>query len=126
MNRYLLMLFALLCWGCRAHVHEVSFQYYNMGASEIRVLDIQGVSVAAAPGVLSVDHHEGSPLEGKCSTFFEKVYVGKKITVIWQEDNSSHEAELKRDELGLPAELKWGRVRFSYLGDGQWRVNLVE
>jgi hypothetical protein len=39
---------------------------------------------------------------------------------------TSHQAELKRDDWGIPPKVKKGKVRFTYLGGDKWRVKIFE
>jgi hypothetical protein len=87
-------------------------------------------------------NHAEDQLERSESFFSETVRVGKKIKIVWKDNGTqgwpgglevpgsvppgaTHEAEFSRDDLGIPAKLSSGKIRFTYLGSDKWRVRLL-
>jgi hypothetical protein len=87
--------------------------------------------------------HEETPLHVKASVFSETVHIKSKIKIVWKDggksgwagglksgellpDGPAHEVVFKRADLGIPPKLNGGKVRFTYLGNGKWRVKLLE
>ena len=121
--KYLSTFFAsvLLSTGC-VGLRQVDFVYFNLSGHEITVTNIPGLPPSATPGVLMPAPDDTNRLNRAGSTFFESVRVEDQITVFWQEDGVLREVKLHRSELGLPARLRGGQIRFTYLGGGKWRV----
>lgn len=132
-----------LCAGCAADsgLKEVGFEWFNLSTNEIWVTQLVGLPAEASAGRLTPDHAEDQ-LEPKESIFSETVQVGKKIKIVWKENGAPgwpgglktpgsvppgviHAAEFSRDEMGMPAELSSGKMRFTYLGGDKWRVKLL-
>jgi hypothetical protein len=59
-------------------------------------------------------------------TSWDSVDVAAALKIVWREGATSHQAEFKRDDLGIPANVKNGKVRFTYLGADKWRVRVFE
>ena len=129
----------LLCAGCLRALagQKVEFVYFNLSTNEIWVVSVAGVPEWASPGRLVPVRGEDQ-LSEKGSTSLETVRVADKITIKWQEGGQqgwpggeyapkgvSHEVEFKRGELGIPAKISNGKVRFTYLGSDKWRIRLV-
>ena len=130
----------LVCSGCASwgKLPEVSFEWFNLSTNEIWVTDVVGLPIEASPGRLTQNRSEDQ-LERSESTFSEIVRIKDRITIKWMENEQhgwpgalkpgelvppgvAHEAEFKRDELGIPARLSSGKIRFTYLGNDKWRV----
>jgi hypothetical protein len=107
---------------------EVGFVFFNLSGHEIKVESISGLSDGPPVGHLAPAQNDSldNRLETVTSTFLDPVHVEDQIKIIWQEGGTAREAVLKRNESGLPAQLKNGKVRFTYLGDSKWRVRLFE
>jgi hypothetical protein len=129
----------LLCAGCLRGLagQKIEFVYFNLSTNEIWVVSVAGVPAWASPGRLAPVRGEDQ-LSEKGSVSFETVRVADKLRIKWQEGGQqgwpggeyaprgvSHEAEFKRDELRIPAKLKNGKVRFTYLGGDKWRIKLI-
>ena len=112
---------AFLLIGC---AREVNFVYYNLSGHEILVTDVSGLPVWASPGVLVPVSDDTNRLNEKSTTGWEAVRIADQLTIRWTEAGQTRELLLKRSELALPASLTGGRLCFSYLGDGKWRVAL--
>jgi|ERR1044071_4164294 hypothetical protein len=117
----LLILSAVLLFGCS---RQVDFVYFNLSGQEIRVTDISGLPGFATPGVLVPSSDDTNRLNEKSATSFEAVRIADQITIRWTETNKKQELQLQREGLGVPAKLSGGRLCFTYLGDGKWRVKL--
>ena len=104
---------------------EVDFDFFNLSTNEIFVVSIAGLPVWAAPGVLVTGHTEDQ-LPDKSATSWDPVRIAPKLTIVWREDGKIHQAEFKRNDFGIPAKIKKGKVRFSYLGGDKWRVRYLE
>lgn len=117
---------ALLCCGGCIGMRQVVFTYYNLSGQEIRVVNIAGMPPNVTPGVLVPAHNEDNRLEEKSASFFEPIRIEDRIKIVWQENGSSHELELERENLDIPAKVSSGNVRFTYLGNGKWRVKLLQ
>jgi hypothetical protein len=114
----------LCCVGC-SDMREIDFVYFNLSPNEIFVESVAGLPLRASPGVLIPVHAEDQ-LSAKGAIFFgETADIPSTLKIIWKEGGSSHQAELKRDELGIPAKFKNGKIRFTYLGGDKWRVKVV-
>jgi hypothetical protein len=120
----LLLAMMLPFTGCAA-LTEVDFVYFNLSTNEIFVDSIAGLPVWASPGVL-VPVHAEDQLSESSMTSWDPVRVAAKLTIVWREGGKIHQVELKRDDLGIPAKVKKGKVRFSYLGGDKWRVRYLE
>lgn len=137
------LLSIFLCAGCVSGFggQEVTFEYFNLSTNEIWVTDIAGLPAWASPGRLMPSHAEDA-LEVTASTSFETVRIKDQIKIIWKDNGQqgwpgglkpgelvpagiTHEAQFKRDDLGIPAKLKNGKIRFTYLGNDKWRVKLL-
>jgi hypothetical protein len=108
------------CAGCFG-MNEVDFDYFNLSTNEIFVNSIVGLPLWVTPGVLIPGHTENQ-LPVKSSISFEPVKISPALKIIWREGGISHEAKFKRDDLGIPAKIKKGKVRFTYLGGDKWRI----
>jgi hypothetical protein len=104
---------------------EVDLVYFNLSTNEIVVDSIAGLPPWAPPGVLIPVHAEDRPSE-KSAASWDPVDVSTTLKITWREGGTSHQAELKRDELGIPAKIRKGKVRFTYLGGDKWRVKVLE
>jgi hypothetical protein len=118
---------------------NVGFEWFNLSTNQIWITDVTGLPPEASPGRLMPSHAEDQ-LESSESDFSETVKVKNQIKVQWKDNGkqgwpgglkngelipslgTTHEAEFNRDELGIPAKLKNGKVRFTYLGNDKWRV----
>lgn len=121
-NKLLAGILAVACSGCGSDMREVSFVYFNLSTNTIEVLDIGGIPPDATPGILTPTHSETNRLEEAGTSIWRAVHIANQIKIRWQEGGDSHELDLSRDDLGIPAVLDGGKVQFSYLGDGKWRV----
>jgi hypothetical protein len=115
----------LACSGCHG-MNEIDFVYFNLGTNEIVVDSIDGLPLWTSPGLLVPVHAEDRLSEKSMSSFGEPVDVADKLKIIWHEGGISHQAKFKRDDLGIPAKLKSGKVRFTYLGADKWRVKVLK
>ena len=127
MKHFILICISVLFPGAclAAPSAEVRFEYFNLSTNMIKVINIVGLPRVATPGALAPSRVEDE-LKVAASVFYEIVPVADLIRIIWKENGSSHELELKRNDLGIPAKLKNGKVRFTYLGEGKWRVKLIK
>src|ERR1043166_2833978 len=135
---------ALGCPGCMtgSSFSEVSFEWFNLSTNQIWVTDVAGLSAPASPGRLMPSHAEDQ-LERAESTFSKAVHINETIKLVWKDNGNrgwpggvdppgssppgvTHTAELRRASLGIPAKLSSGKIRFTYLGNGKWRVKLVK
>jgi hypothetical protein len=115
----------LCCAGC-SDTREIDFVYFNLSPNEIFVDSIAGLPPRASPGVL-VPVRAEDQLSEKSSTFFgEMVDVPPTLKISWNEGGASHQAGLNRDEWGIPAKFKKGKIRFTYLGGDKWRVKVLD
>jgi len=105
---------------------EVDLVYFNLSTNEIVVDSIAGLPPWASPGVLVPVHADDRPSEKSMTSFDEPLHVSATLKIVWREHGSSHEAEQKRDDLGIPAKLRSGKVIFTYLGGDKWRVKLLQ
>ena len=115
----------LCCLGC-SDMSETTFVYFNLSPKEIFVDSVAGLP----PG-----HHQALwfrfiPMGGLQRRAQlpdgETVRVPPTLKISWKEGGSSHQAELKRDEVGIPAKIKKGKISFTYLGDDKWRVKVLD
>ena len=121
---------------------QIYFEWFNLSVNEIWIIDVTGLPDGASPGRLMPSHAEDQ-LETKASIFSEVVHIKDIITIEWkdngkdgwrggveaQESNApgeKHWKKFSRDKLGLPSVMKGGKVRFTYLGNDEWRVILVK
>ena len=115
-----IVILALCCTGCLS-TDEVDFVYFNLSTNEIIVDSIAGLPPWASPGVL-VPVHAEEQLSESSTTSFDPVEVEPTLKIVWRENGAIHTAELKRDPLGIPAKIRNGRTRFTYLGGDKWWV----
>lgn len=123
-------------------VPEVHFEWFNLGTNEIWVTDVVGLPAEASPGRLTVNRAE-SQLETSESIFSETVRVKDRITIKWRDNGkegwpgglkipgsvppgTAHQVEFNRGDLGIPAKMRSGKVRFTYLGEDKWRIKVIE
>jgi hypothetical protein len=128
MKRLIIILMPLLlCTGCVSGLvgQNVAFEYFNLSTNRIKVVDVVGLPAEATPGVLIPSQTEDG-LSVKASVFYETVHIKSQIKIVWQEADTSHEFVLKRDDFGIPATLRSGKIRFTYLGGEKWRVKRLE
>jgi hypothetical protein len=126
MKRHIMILVSLVLFaGCVIGQgrKEISFEWFNLSVFRIKVVDVGGMPPNVMPGVLSPSPNEILPT--KTSIAYGPVHIKNLVKIIWQEDGVSHETEMKRDDLKIPAILTDGTVRFTYLGDDKWRVSLI-
>ena len=123
-TRQLLFLLLILA-GC-GPMREVDFVWFNLSGHEIRVTDISGLPATATPGVLVAVPDDTNRLHEASATFWESIKVGESIKITWNESGASRQFEAKRADLSIPSRLNGGQVRFSYLGDGKWRIRLLD
>lgn len=136
---HLVMVFAYA--GCAGNSPEVTFTYFNLSTNEIWVTDITGLPPDATPGRLMPSREE-TLLQAKSSVFSETVRIEDRITVLWKDNGTqgwpgglktpgaipsgtTHQIELKRDDLGIPAKLTSGKIWFTYLGNEKWHVRMI-
>jgi hypothetical protein len=120
---------------------QVTFVYFNISSNAIWITDMLGLPRDATPGRLEPVHGEDQLSEAS-SSIPGTVRVPEKIRIIWKENGKqgwpggvkppgsvppgvTHEAEFKRSDLGIPTDLRNGKVRFTYLGDDKWRIKTV-
>jgi hypothetical protein len=123
----LLAVAALICCcvGC-IDMKEIDFVYFNLGTNEIVVDSIIGLPPWASPGVLVPSHAEDRLSEKSAISYDGPVAVPVTLKIVWHETGMSRQAELKRDELGIPAKINKGKIRFTYLGADKWRVKVFK
>jgi len=117
--------FTLCCVGC-SDMSEISFVYFNLSPTEIVVDSIAGLPPWASPGVLVPVRAEDQLSESRTTSLDGSIKVAPTLTIVWREGGASHQAELKRDEVGIPAKIKKGKIRFTYLGGDKWRVKVLD
>jgi hypothetical protein len=142
MKGYIILILAVIL-NCSYYVlgsglPVVHFDWYNLNTNEILITDISGLPAEVSPGRLMPSHVE-NPLEVSESTFFDTISIPSRFIIKWRDNGTNgfhgdfelpgsiipgveQSAELKRDELGLPSKLEKGRIRFTYLGNGNWRI----
>ena len=111
-----LLLCLLQFAGCR-NIKWTTFDYYNYSDNEIRVYLI-GARYDASPGVLV-------PTATKSSEFADPVHFDETIKIEWTigDDDTKHEKEFRRDDLGIPEVVKGGVITFIYTKAGEWEIN---
>ena len=107
------------CAGCGLRSH-VDFAFFDLSTNRIS-FRVEGIPSEAAPETLLPVPDE-NVLSRTSSTFFEAVEIAETIKITWQERGDSRSAEFKRTDLGLSPKVRSGQIRFTYLGDGTWRV----
>ena len=142
-----LLMISMFCSICVSGTpSEVSFEWFNLSTNEIWITDLVGLPAEASPGRLTPNHSENQ-LERSESTFSESVRIKDRLVIKWKDNGrqgwpgglkqvplqppaippgTAHEAVFKRTDLGIPAKLSSGKIRFTYLGNDQWRIKLVE
>ena len=132
----------LLCAGCVsvAGLPEVTFEWFNLSTNQIWVVEVVGLPPEAHAGRLMPSPAE-EQLRVAASTYSETVRIKDRIRIVSKDNGAqgwpgglksgelvppgvSHEAEFRRAELGIPARLTHGKLRFTYLGGDKWRVKL--
>jgi hypothetical protein len=120
-NLVLLILSVAFLVGCS---RQVDFVFFNLSGREITVTDVSGLPSFATPGVLVPSSDDTNRLNEKSATSFESARIADQIRIHWTEGGRPRELDLKRGDLAVPAKLSSGRLCFTYLGDGKWRVRL--
>ena len=129
------------CTGCvnGTSLPKVDFEWFNLSTNEVWVTDVIGLPPEVSPGRLIRNRSEEDRLERSESTFSETVRIKDQITIRWKDNGKlgwpggvnppgsippgvAHVAEFKRADLGIPAKLRTGKIRFTYLGNDKWRV----
>lgn len=114
----------MLLVGC-SEIRQVDFVWFNLSDHEIVVTGISGLPPTVAPGVLVTVSDDTNRLNRAGVTLFESVHVADAIKIVWEEGGLSREFETRRLDLSLPSRLDEGQIKFTYLGDGKWRVRFV-
>ena len=114
----------LCCGGCSSEPADVNFVYFNLGTNQIVVNSIEGLPAWVTPGVL-VPVLAEDQLSEKSATSVDPIEASANLKIVWNEGGTSHQAGFKRDDVGIPAKIKEGEVRFSYLGGDKWRVTFI-
>jgi hypothetical protein len=123
---------------------EVTFVWFNLSTNEIWVTDALGLPDQSWPGRLMPVHREDQ-LSEKSATIMEDVRIRDRITIKWKDNGKqgfsgfarsrssddnppgvAHQAEFKRDELGLPAKTGNAKIRFTYLGNDKWSITRLK
>lgn len=120
---------------------DVSFEWFNLSTNQIWVVEVVGLPPEASCGRLMPSKGE-NPLEGATSVFSETLDIKRKLTIVWKDAGTNgfqrlkppalsppgveHRLELKRDDLGIPPRITNGKIRFTYLGNEQWRVRFFK
>jgi hypothetical protein len=142
-----LLMISMFCSGfAGAAPPEVSFEWFNLSTNEIWVTDLVGLPAEASPGRLTPKHSEDQP-ERSESTFSESVRIKDRLVIKWKDNGkqgwpgglkqvplqpptippgTAHEAVFSRKDLGIPAKLSSGKIRFTYLGNDKWRIKLID
>ena len=140
MTRLFILCF-LVPTGCFGALKAVTFEWFNLSTNEIWVTAAVGMPPDATPGRLMPSRGE-SRLEASTSSLLQTIRIGKQIKIEWKDNGkkgwpgglnppgsvppgASHSMEYRRDDLGIPAKLSSGKIRFTYLGDGKWRIRLI-
>ena len=111
--------------GCAEPKH-VDFVFFNLSGMQIRVVNIDGLPPGVAAGYLVPVHDENNRLQESSTSFFDPILVADRLKIVWQEAGVLRELELTREELGLPSKLEDSKVRFTYQGNGKWRVSRLK
>jgi hypothetical protein len=127
---------SLCCASCARS--KVDFTYFNLSTNEIWVTEVTGLPREASPGRLAPIPNEGQLSEKSC-IYFEPVHIANKLKIVWRDGGkegwpggeytpkgTSHEMEWTREDLGLPATMNSGKVRFTYIGNEKWRVKVLK
>ena len=125
MNRSVSIFVLSILFASCSFLPEVDVMFFNLSTRQITVLGVSGLPSSATPGVLVPVANDTDQLYEASINFSEYVPVGDQIKIDWQEGGISHQVEWKRVDLHLPATLKGGQIRFTYVGDEKWRVKIV-
>ena len=106
-------------------MQHVDFSYFNLSGHEIKVTDISGLPSAATPGYLVAVPDDTNQLNEVSAHLYESVQIADTMKIVWDENGVSREFKAKRDDLSIPSRLHSGKVRFTYLGDGKWRIRFT-
>jgi hypothetical protein len=112
---------------------SVSIEYYNLSEKVINVVDVSGMPAVAASGiVMPYPGGEENPMFKADQPLQAPLLIPARIKIIWLEGGTSagtgspHQAEIRRDEFGVPESLSNKALRFIYLGNNQWRLKLAK
>ena len=116
----------LLCFlflgGCD-NLIETELSYANYSDVEVE-FKITGVSPDVAPS--SLQPGDGLDSLSAVGTYiFDPVHFDDTIKITWTigEDETKHEQEFKRDDLGIPAVVNGCTIKFTYTKAGVWEIN---
>jgi len=142
----LLMIISCSCCAGGAGLPEVSFVWFNLSTNEIWITDVVGLPDESWAGRLMPVRSEDQLSEAS-STIMETVHIKDRIAIKWKDNGKqgwpgglkqvplqpptippgiAHEAIFKRADLGIPAKLSGGKIRFAYLGNDKWRIKFVD
>ena len=119
-----LVLAMALC-GCQGNSGHVEFLFRNFGPNLVCVEEIAGLPPVVACGNL-VPARDTNRLSQASMSFHSSIDVEDELIIKWSEGDSPHSLKVSRTALGLPRRLTEHRVQFTYLGNQQWHVKLLE
>jgi hypothetical protein len=122
--KWFILLLGIALVGCSER-REVEFAWFNVSGHEIRVTGISGLPLVVTPGVLVPVSDDTNRLNESGLHFFETIRVEDPLKIIWQEGGASRQVQFTRSDAGLPPKLTGGQVRFTYVGDGSWRLRVI-
>jgi hypothetical protein len=131
----LLLSVLIFAAGCSTVMdyRSVSLEYYNLSEKVIKVVDVSGMPAVAASGILMpYPGQEENPMMKAEQSLQAPLLIPAKIKILWLEGGTSagsgspHQAEIRRDEFGVPESLSNKAIRFIYLGNNQWRLKLAK
>lgn len=112
----------MLCSGCGDSGWT---EYYNVNLSEQKLkVTIVGFSPDASPGALMPGAGTSQLKEKTQHIAGEPITIDETITISWTIEGSSvmNSVKLKRDDMGIPAQVRGGRITFTYTADGEWNI----
>lgn len=100
----------------------IDIEYFNISEHRINVT-VVGTEQDASPGVL-VPNDLGETVPVASSIFYEPVKFDDIIKIEWtvDKDDTKHEQEFKRDDLGIPSIVNGGTIKFTYSKSGEWEI----
>jgi hypothetical protein len=143
-NIFIFLAVILGCGGCLSAggSSQVTFVYFNLSTNAIWITDINGLPLDATPGRLEPVRGEDQLSEAS-SSLPGGIRVPETFKIVWKENGKqgwpggvkppgsvppgvTHQSEFNREELGIPKQLKSGKIRFTYLGGDKWRIKVLQ
>ncbi|MBN2511805.1 MAG: hypothetical protein JXB18_02595 [Sedimentisphaerales bacterium] len=106
--------------GCN-NWNWTDIEYTNISNNRLRV-DVSGVSPDISPGNMAPNTDGAGSKAGL--HFGDPVHLSDNIIIGWTigSEQTKYKKEFKRNDLGIPAIVKGGKIEFIYTEDNDWEI----